>query len=237
MRHPRTGWKLPAAVGAVLVAANVANNRVLPDRDLAYVGSCLSVAGGLVALARVDGSSWEDLGLHPGRLRGGARWGLAAGGAALALGLVSVATPAGRAALRDERVRRGGRHAALRAALVRVPLGTVALEEVAFRAVVPAVLRPRLGPGRAAAAGAGLFGLWHVLPSTTLAADNEAVGLLTEGSARRATAFAVATTTVAGLGFGWLRDRSGSVLAPALLHWTTNGAGYLAAALPQEARR
>jgi uncharacterized protein len=76
-----------------------------------------------------------------------------------------------------------------------------------------------------------------VLPSATLATDNEAVGRLTGGSPRRAIALAAVSTTVAGLGFGWLRDRSGSVLAPALLHWTTNGSGYLAAALTQGPRR
>jgi membrane protease YdiL (CAAX protease family) len=38
-------------------------------------------------------------------------------------------------------------------------------------------------------------------------------------------------TTVAGVVFGVLRDQSGSLLAPALLHWATNGLGIVAAAL------
>lgn len=229
-------WGVPVATGALLAAANVVNNRVLPDRDLPYVGSCLAAAVALMALARADGRTWDELGLHPGRFGPGARWGVAAGGAVLAAGAAGSRTPAGRAALRDDRARRGGRAGALRAALVRVPFGTVALEEVAFRSVLPAVLAPRVGRGGAAAASAALFGLWHVLPSATLADDNVAVGRLTGGSSRRAVALAVASTTVAGAGFAWLRERSGSVLAPALLHWTTNGAGYLAAALTQDPR-
>jgi membrane protease YdiL (CAAX protease family) len=32
---------------------------------------------------------------------------------------------------------------------------------------------------------------------------------------------------VVGVWFWWLRDRSGSLLAPMALHWSTNGLGYL----------
>jgi membrane protease YdiL (CAAX protease family) len=44
-------------------------------------------------------------------------------------------------------------------------------------------------------------------------------------------AAAVAGTAVAGLVFCWLRLRSGSLLAPALVHWALNGLGYLLAFL------
>ncbi len=40
----------------------------------------------------------------------------------------------------------------------------------------------------------------------------------------------VAFTTVAGVVFAVLREQSGSLLAPFLLHWATNGLGILAAA-------
>jgi uncharacterized protein len=33
--------------------------------------------------------------------------------------------------------------------------------------------------------------------------------------------------------FTWMRNRSGSVLAPMLLHWTINAGGFLAAWLVQ----
>jgi membrane protease YdiL (CAAX protease family) len=214
----------------VLVGANVLNNRVLPDRGAPYVVSCLVSAGLLVGLARSDGAGWEELGLGPGSLRRGAGFGAAASGAVLVAAAASLTGRWGRAALRDERALRLGRRGALGAALLRVPLGTVALEETAFRSVLPALLVPRLGPARATATTAVLFGLWHVLPSATLAADNAAVGRLTGGSPRRAVALSVGATTLAGLGFDWLRRRSGSLAAPALVHWTTNASGYLAAA-------
>jgi membrane protease YdiL (CAAX protease family) len=38
----------------------------------------------------------------------------------------------------------------------------------------------------------------------------------------------VLLTTVAGAVFCWLRVRSGSLLAPVLLHWALNGLGLLA---------
>ena len=38
----------------------------------------------------------------------------------------------------------------------------------------------------------------------------------------------VLVTGVAGIGFCWLRIRSDSLLAPALLHWAVNGLGVLA---------
>jgi uncharacterized protein len=218
-------------VGGALVAANVVNNRVLPEGDAPYVTSCLLGAWTLVAIARADGASWDDLGLARGPLGAGVRIGATAATVALCAAGVSVAATAqGRAALRDDRATRLGRAGAVRAALVRVPLGTVALEEVAFRSVLPAVLEPRVGRGRAAALAAGLFGLWHLLPSVGLSEDNAAVGALTGGSSRRAVALSVAATAAAGLGFEWLRRRAGSVAAPAVLHWATNASGYLAAA-------
>ena len=59
--------------------------------------------------------------------------------------------------------------AALFAALVRIPLGTAVLEEVAFRGVLPGLVGG--GWWRATLVSSGLFGLWHVLPSTAMSAN------------------------------------------------------------------
>jgi uncharacterized protein len=48
-----------------------------------------------------------------------------------------------------------------------------------------------------------------------------------------AIAGAVLVTTVAGMMFCWLRERSGSLLAPILAHWATNSLGLLAATSTQ----
>ena len=83
------------------------------------------------------------------------------------------------------------------------------------------------------AVSSALFGLWHVLPSLGLAGDNEAIGsTVGKGSAGQAVSVlgTVAFTGLAGVVFCELRRRSGSLLAPAGLHWATNGLGVLAAA-------
>ncbi len=57
------------------------------------------------------------------------------------------------------------------------------------------------------------------------------------GALVRQVAGTVVFTTVAGLVFALLRQWSGSLLAPFLLHWATNGLGILAAAWAWTARR
>jgi membrane protease YdiL (CAAX protease family) len=78
-----------------------------------------------------------------------------------------------------------------------------------------------------------LFGLWHILPSLGLATDNEAIGSAV-GQGRSAQVIAVLGTVVftglSGVVFCELRRRSGSILAPAGLHWAVNGLSVLASA-------
>ena len=97
-------------------------------------------------------------------------------------------------------------------ALVAVPLGTVFFEEVLFRGVLWAVLRRAAGLRVAMVGQAVVFGLWH-LPGA-VAAGEPVWGVL-------------AVTTLAGAGFAWLRERTGSLVAPAALHWALNGTGVL----------
>ncbi|MGV8872085.1 MAG: CPBP family intramembrane glutamic endopeptidase [Rhodococcus sp. (in: high G+C Gram-positive bacteria)] len=91
--------------------------------------------------------------------------------------------------------------------LFRIPVGTVLTEELLFRGVLDAV-SPNLSPI--------FFGLWHIHPAR--AAGDTVLGT-------------VLATTVAGLVFSWLRARSGSVLAPALLHYFLNASGAVLAHL------
>ena len=75
-----------------------------------------------------------------------------------------------------------------------------------------------------------LFGLWHVLPALGGGAANESVaGIVGDGVA--GTALRVAGTVIftglAGVLLCELRARSGSLLAPILLHWAVNAFGEL----------
>ena len=110
---------------------------------------------------------------------------------------------------------------------VRIPAGTVLWEEVAFRAVLLAALR-RVWPGPSAAAVAGgLFGLWHIRPTVAALRVNQ----VTAGPRATVAAVtaAVAGTAAAGVALGWLRDRSGSLAAPVLVHLAANCGAALAA--------
>ena len=120
------------------------------------------------------------------------------------------------------------------AVFVRIPLGTVLLEEVAFRGALPAVFAKQMSTFRAVVIASALFGLWHVLPSLGGGAANAAIADVVGGDAA-GTALRVAVTvvsaSVAGVVLCWLRLRSGSLLAPILAHWTVNGLGVIVAVL------
>lgn len=115
--------------------------------------------------------------------------------------------------------------------MVRIPLGTVVLEEVAFRGVLPALLRPARKPAwMSDLVSAGLFGLWHVLPARDMAAANEgARALQMRIGPARTRALAVASTAAAALALTGLRRAGGHLVAPALAHWATNALGLVAA--------
>jgi uncharacterized protein len=118
--------------------------------------------------------------------------------------------------------------AALHKALVVIPLGTVVLEEIAFRSVLWGVLARHMGPWRVLATTSVLFGFWHVLPSLSLGESNRGVSDAVGGAGTAVlVAGTVAFTAVGGLVFGELRRRTGSVLASAAAHWATNALGVL----------
>jgi membrane protease YdiL (CAAX protease family) len=216
------------AVVAVLAVLNVVDIRVA-HASLVAGPVC---AAGLVVIARLAGLSWRDLGLGAGTWRPGMRW---AAVVIAVVGLVlaaAAALPLTREAFRDTRYRLEWGNALL-TALVLIPLGTVLVEEVAFRGVLWGLLRRVRGTGTATVVSSALFGLWHVLPSLGLAADNEAIGgAVGRGrSAQAATVLAtVLFTALSGVVFCELRRRSGSILASAGLHWATNALSVLASA-------
>ena len=213
---------------AVLGLLNVVDIRV-PDGSLVVGPVCVA---GLMAVARLTGLSWQDLGLGPGTWRRGLRWaGVIIVIVALVLA-VGAALPLTREAFRDTRYRLDPGNALL-TALVLIPVGTVLVEEMAFRGVLWGLLRRAWGTGIATVVSSILFGLWHVLPSARLAADNEAVsGTVGTGASGRDLAVlgSVVFTALSGVVFCELRRRSGSVLASAGLHWATNALSVLASA-------
>jgi membrane protease YdiL (CAAX protease family) len=207
-----------AALGGLAVAGHV-----LPSPW--WLGPVEAAA--LLAWARLCGLSWAELGLGRDRLASGLRWGLGAIAVVAVAYLVGVLLPPARPAFQDSRYHVPPGQA-LYTALVVIPLGTVVLEEIAFRSVLWGMLARHLRTWQVLVTTSVLFGLWHVLPSLHLASANRGVGqTIGGGGTPLVVVAAVAFTTAGGAVFGELRRRSGSVLASVGAHWATNGLGVL----------
>jgi membrane protease YdiL (CAAX protease family) len=98
--------------------------------------------------------------------------------------------------------------------LLRIPLGTVWAEEVAYRGALGSLAAAAFGPTRGRLLQSVAFGLSHI-------ADARATG--------EPLAATVLTTGVAGWVFARLGERSGSLAAPMLAHLAINEAGAVAA--------
>ena len=107
--------------------------------------------------------------------------------------------------------------------LLFIPLGTVVFEEVIFRGVLLGVALRVWSRTPALVVTSLCFGLWHLPPALRDASDKGAA------AAVGVVAGTIAVTTVAGAAFGWLRLRSGSLLAPMMAHVATNSFAYAAA--------
>lgn len=226
---PRAPWTALAGSGlviAVLAGLNVAMHYgVLSGLWLGPV-----VALVLLAFARWRGLSWAQLGLGRDRMRAGAIWAAGAIAAVAVIYIVGVSLPMTRSAFLDARYH-SGLEGALVTALVVIPIGTVLLEEIAFRSVLWGLLARHLRTWLVLAVSSVLFGLWHVLSSLQLASANQGVDTAVSSagsSARLLVVLAtVAFTALGGLVAGELRRRSGSLFASAGMHWATNGLGVL----------
>lgn len=219
---------------AVLVGSNVVANEVLPS--FAYIPWNIAVASTLVWVAHRFGRCRADeLGLSPRHLLDGIRWGGIPALVVIAAGALGALLPFTRELFHDDRARDLTLVGLVLHVGIEIPIGTVLAEETMFRGVLPAMLRRRFAHRRnwavrADVTTAVLFGLWHVLPSLDLAASNTALKDLPLGLGTPvAIAGSVVATAIAGLGFTWLRNRSGSLVAPILLHWALNGTGLVVA--------
>jgi hypothetical protein len=190
-----------------------------------------AVAGALIVLARIGGATPAAIGLSLGRRTIlAAAIGLAAVGAVLAAGW---ALPYTRAVFTSSPAASISPDGLLWAVLVRVPFGTVLLEEVAFRGVLPALLgadgrrwmwRPVLG-------ASVLFGLFHLFTALRLGQCN---GLAVHSlfcPAGPLVGPAAVMVVAMGLGVALcaVRHVGGGLLAPFAVHTAANCSGYLLA--------
>ena len=195
-------------------------------RTAVRFGTALAVLG----IARAAGASWAELGLGRRELASGARTGAAAGACAAAAVLAAAAVPATRGFFLDDRAAAAAGRGGLAAGLARITFAAVPPEELTYRS---ALLGLWLGNGSRASAVAwssALFGLSHILPTRSTMGQT-ALGQHLERRPLRQAVFVagnVAVTGAAGAVFGWLRLRSGSVLAPMLAHAALNDSALVA---------
>lgn len=222
--------RLPAGVATAVVVAVLALVNVTEHLLGAGLWFGPLVAVGLVGFARWTGLSWAELGLGADRVRSGSRWAIGAVAIVAGVYMVGVLLPFTRTAFLDARY-----HlpvpGALWSAFVIIPVGTVVVEEIAFRSVLWGALARHATTARVLLGSSLLFGLWHVLPSLHLASANQGVGQAAHAAGGSSTVLVVvatvAITTIGGVIAGELRRRSGSVLASVGMHWATNGLGVL----------
>jgi membrane protease YdiL (CAAX protease family) len=200
----RTDRALALLIGG-LAGAIVARSTVVPS-EWHFTFNVLLIVFSL-AVAWTAGLRTDELGLARDHFSEGLRYG---GVVFLAItAVLAIATPFG--LLDDDRTTISAGEMLLRV-LVVIPIGTVVMEEFAFRGALYGLLERATTPARSMGVGAVLFGLWHIPP---IVGDGVAIVI--------GTLFA---TTVAGVGFIWLRRRSNSLLAPVLAHLGTNSVTF-----------
>jgi uncharacterized protein len=182
----------------------------------------------VLAAGAASGLTSADLGLRRDRLRAGVRVGSTVAAPVVVAFGVGALIPATRPLLDDQRVAGLDRRQLAYQVLLRIPVGTVAWEEIAFRGVLRAALRRVLDEPGATVVGGVVFGVWHVRPTVEALEVN---GLATGRVARVAAVAGVVVGMVgAGVVLSVLQERSGSLVAPVLLHLAANCLGPLASA-------
>lgn len=188
-----------------LAAALVGWSLVSPRLPSPYRTPVQAAAGGLLALL-----TGAPLGFRAPQVWAGVRLGSTA--AALVAATIAATTPV-------PKVRLSMSARELPVSVLgwlgwQIPVGTVWAEEAAFRGALGDTAAQAFGPTGGRLLQAAAFGLSHI-------ADARAVGepLLP----------VVLVTGAAGWVFGWLAERSGSLVAPILVHLAINEAAAIAA--------
>jgi uncharacterized protein len=226
---PRSKLAAPSgtelAAVAILGVSNVLLNRT--SRAL-QAPAALAASALLVLLARRSGATDSQLGIDRESLPRGIQAGLAAGIPIAAVSALGGYLPKTARFFRDERTVHVGALGAAHEVLVRIPLATAAAEELMFRGALEAILAQRRSRAETVLISAVLFGAWHILPALShpgterVHSGSKARQVLAVGS--------ICVVTGAGaLALSWLRERSGSIAAPTIVHFAANSGGFLGA--------
>ena len=227
-RDPMTTTRLLGWTVAALVVFNLARGAGLFGPVADWIELVLAIV--LVGVALRGPLDRHDLGLSRDRVRSGLLWGAAAFVVVLVVVVAGALLPATSGFLDDARADIPLWRLAVDV-VVGIGLLTVVPEELLFRGVLQGATTRRWGAARGVVVASVLFGLWHVLPTLSTAGGNAEFAKADATLLGRLllVAGAVVSTSVAGAVFGWLRLRSGSLLAPMIAHLSTNGVALVVA--------
>lgn len=172
--------------------------------------------GGLLGVCWLAGLSFADIGLSRSHIGSGLKYGLLAIGVVLVGFLIAyLVAPA---LFQDNRYN-NSLPVALYSSLFILPLKIVIFEELAFRGILPALLK---GVGAELVTliivSSLLFGLWHILSAPR--GDSLSVAHF---SSWTTLAGVFVITSVGGAVFYLLRYQSDSLISSILAHWFING--------------
>jgi membrane protease YdiL (CAAX protease family) len=221
--RPRDTAFAITACAALAAYNNVIGNQPWHHRRYVLVNLCAT--GAALSAAAASGLTAADLGLRPDAWRPGRIAAWLAAGAAIGWLLVA-AVPAARPVLKDKRIASLYGRAMAYQVVMRIPIGTVLWEEIAFRGILQAALRRTMSERAAIMVTSGVFGVWHVRPTLEALRVN---GLAANRKQAVARVFAGSAATAAGgVLLSWLRARSGSLTDPVLVHLSANCGGPVA---------
>jgi uncharacterized protein len=203
---------------ALLTAWNLVGR---PDLPLAaHLPGGLVVAAMCLLVGFAGGLGVAQMGLAPRALGAGFKYGAVAMGLIGAVVIAGTTLSAAKGLFHTPKAEIDAARLWFEA-LIAIPLGTVLVEELAFRGALLGLLRGVMATTPAVILDSVLFGLWHLQP--VVAATH---GTVIHVCVAVAGTFLV--TLAGGVGFCWLRLRSGSLLASIMAHIATNSFGLIA---------
>jgi uncharacterized protein len=176
--------------------------------------------GGLFAVYKIAGLTLSEIGLSKSKLGSGFKY------AFVVIVLIMVAFLLvyffKQSVFKDPRYHQSLK-VALTSALFILPIQTVLFEELAFRGIMPSLIKGLGGSLLVTFIVSGLlFGFWHVAsaPRGELLGKQHVSNLLIMG-------LTLLVTSVGGAVLYMLRYKSGSLVAPIAVHWFVNGLGIV----------
>jgi membrane protease YdiL (CAAX protease family) len=216
--------KMTIALVLLLVILFVCNFGFVHSAGWSRWGWQILSFGGLVAVYKMAGLSLNDIGLSRSRLGTGFKYAIVA--IAIIAVVFFIIYLINQNIFRDHRYDQG-LSAAVKSALIIVPIQTVLFEELAFRGIIPSLIKGLNGSLLITIVVSSLlFGLWHIAsaPKGELLGKQHMSNLLI-------IALIFLATSVGGAILYLLRYKSGSLVAPIAVHWFVNGVAIVLSSL------